>query len=572
MNDSSLLVECLESFKETNELISMSNNDLFEIFSMLLITQKSETSFDEISECIVDGGLDGGIDSFILLVNDKSIASLDQLEEIKFTEKTEVHILIGQSKFEKSFKEDPINKLQSSMPLILNLDLNEDDLLVRFNSKLVEKIGLFRKIWRKSIVKNAKISIDYLYCCKADEISINAAFQSKIDQLLTLTEELTRVKNIKFVPYSSKELLSLYRKDHPTQLELIFKENPTPIGFSETEYGYIGVATLNDYFSFITDENENIREHIFENNIRHYQGEVDVNNKISTTLSDDKGRDFWWLNNGITIICSTCQPMLKSLFLTNPQIVNGLQTSYSIGKYFNKDASDSRCVLIKIVKTDTKKTIDTIISASNSQNPVPPVLLRATDEIQRDLEAYCLEQGYFYDRRKNYYKNQGKPANKIISIQNMAQAIEAILNYSPANARSKPTTLIKSDPSYNKIFDPGVDFGAYLKAALIHKELTKLINTNENIKKDLAKNFAYHLSRIIVSFVLNKSKYNSKDLTELDLTLISQGKLNKSYSLLEDTLDEYQAQNAKENIINISKSNKFVSVINKKIEEIFSNQ
>ncbi|MFH0070193.1 AIPR family protein [Peribacillus sp. NPDC056705] len=569
MNDSALLTECLEEFKQSNELNDLRTSELFEIFSMLLITQNSETSFDEISECIVDGSLDGGIDSFLILINDKSIMSIEQLEEIKITEKTEVQVLIAQSKFENSFKEDPINRLQSSMPLILNLDIDEDHLLTRFNSKLVEKIGLFRRIWRKSIVKNAKISINYIYSCKSNEICINAAFQSKIDQLIDLTKQQTRVTDISFTPYSSKELLSLYSKDHSPQLEIMFKENPTPISFSDDEYGYIGVATLNNYFNFITDENNVIRENIFESNIRHYQGEVDVNNKIAKTLSDDNERDFWWLNNGITIISSKCQPLLKSLFLDNPQIVNGLQTSYSIGKYFTPNPEDNRCVLIKVVKTETKKTIDTIISASNSQNPVPPVLLRATDEIQRNLEIYCLEQGYFYDRRKNYYKNQGKAANKIISIQSMAQAIESILNFSPANARSKPTTLIKTDSSYNKIFNAKLEFGAYLKAALIHKEVTKLINTNDSIEKDLAKNFAYHLSRIVVSLILQKSRYIDHELSKFDLSLLSQEKLSETYDLLYEILKEYQSSNPSENIINISKSNKFVFSINKKLDEKF---
>lgn len=570
MNDSTLLVECLEEFKQSNELTDLRDSELFEVFSMLLITQNSETSYDEISECIVDGGLDGGIDSFLFLINDKSIISTEQLDEIKFTEKTEVHILIGQAKFENSFREDPINRLQSSMPLILDLDVDENQLLTRFNSKLVEKIDLFRKIWRKCIVKNAKIKIEYIYSCKSNEICINAAFQSKIDQLIDLTKQLTRVTDISFEPYSSKELLSLYSKDHSPQLELMFKENPTPVSFSDDEYGYIGVATLNNYLDFITDDNNIIRENIFESNIRHYQGEVDVNNKIAKTLTDDNEKDFWWLNNGVTIIASKCQPMLKSLFLDNPQIVNGLQTSYSIGKYFTPNQEDNRCVLIKVVKTDTKKTIDTIISASNSQNPVPAVLLRATDEVQRNLETYCLDQGYFYDRRKNFYKNQGKPVSKIISIQSMAQAIESILNYSPANARSKPTTLIKTDTSYKKIFNPELDFGAYLTAALIHKEMTKLINTNDSVEKDLAKNFAYHLSRIIVSLILQKSRYSDHDLCQFDLSLVSHEKLNESFDLLCKILEEYKLSNPSENIINISKSNKFVHVINSELAEMFS--
>ena len=570
MNDSTLLVECLEDFKQTNELTDLKDGELFEIFSMMLITRNSETSYEEISESIVDGGLDGGgIDSFLFLINDKSIISLEQLESTKLTEKTEVHIIIGQSKFEKSFKEDPINRLQSSMPLILDLSVNEDQLLTRFNSKLVEKIGLFRNIWRKSIVKNAKIKIEYIYSCKSNEICINLALKSKIDQLIELTKQQTRVENISFKPYSSKELLSLYNKDSSPQLELMFKENPTPISFSDDEYGYVGVATLNNYLDFITDENNVIRENIFESNIRHYQGEVDVNNKISKTLTDDNEKDFWWLNNGVTIIASKCQPMLKSLFLDNPQIVNGLQTSYSIGKYFISNQEDKRCILIKVVKTDTKKTIDTIISASNSQNPVPPVLLRATDEIQRNLESYCLTKGYYYDRRKNFYKNQGKPVNKIISIQSMAQAIESILNYNPSNARSKPTTLIKTDTSYKKIFNPDLDFGAYLKAAIIHKEITRLINTNDSIEKDLAKNFAYHLSRIVVSIILQKSRYSDRDLCQFDLSLISHQKLSEAYTVLSEILEKYKEVNPTENIINISKSNKFVSAINKELSERF---
>ncbi|WP_459479732.1 AIPR family protein [Clostridium saccharoperbutylacetonicum] len=570
MNNSLLLADCLDEFKIENEFSDINTSDAFELFSMLQITKESDTSYDEISDCIVDGGLDGGIDSFLILVNDKAINTQDQLDDIKFTENTEIEIIIAQSKFENSFKEDPINRLQSSMPLILNLELDESNLLTRFNSKLVEKIMIFRHIWRNGIRKKSKISLSYIYACKANEICINTAFQSKIDQLINFTKQNMNIQFVSFKPYSAKELLALYNKTPSQELELNFKENPTPVPFKKTEYGYVGIVSLNDYYKFIMDENNNIRENIFENNIRHYQGEVDVNNNISLTLSTDIENDFWWLNNGITIISSNCRPMLKTLFLEDPQIVNGLQTSYTIGNYYEPTESDLRCILVKVVVSNTKKTIDKIISASNSQNAVPPVLLRATDDIQREIETYCLTKGYFYDRRKNYYKNKQKPANKIISIQNMAQAIEAILNYSPANARSKPTTLIKTESSYNKIFDPDINFGAFLTSAIVCKKVSDFIKNSTEIDKDIIRNFSYHVSRVVVSTILNKSTYTDIDILHISEEMISTEKLLSSYKLVIDILEKYRSDNPTENIINISKSNKFVSILNSELDTIYS--
>lgn len=571
MNNSLLIADCLEEFKTTNEYNNLADSEAFELFSMLQITKESETSYEEISECIVDGGLDGGIDSFLILVNDKAVNSIDAWENTKIIDKTEIKIYIAQSKYESSFKEDPINRLQSSMPLILELEIGERELLTRFNSDLVEKILLFREVWRTAIKRKAKLSLSYIYACKAEEICFNTAFSSKKDQLLDITKRLMSIANVNFIPYSSKELLELYHKQPLPQLELIFQENPIPVPFKTDEYGYIGIVSLNDYFKFIMDGN-NIRENIFENNIRHYQGEVDVNNNIAETLNTDKERDFWWLNNGITIIASDCKPFLKTLFLVDPQVVNGLQTSYTISKNFLYDITDNRSILVKVVITNTKKTIDKIISASNSQNPVPLILLRATDDIQRDIENYCLNKGYFYDRRKNYYKNKQKPARKIISIQNMAQAIEAILNCSPANARSKPTTLIKTDISYKKIFDASKNYGAYLNSAIVCKKVSEFIKSHNGFDKNRIRNFTYHLARVVVSFIINKATYTADEVASINEECINDTIILQSYEFLNDTLQSYEIENDSENIINISKSNKFVAILNDRIELKFKTE
>jgi hypothetical protein len=204
-----------------------------------------------------------------------------------------------------------------------------------------------------------------------------------------------------------------------------------------------------------------IEERVFDSNVRHFQGSVDVNSKIQRTVKEDLDRDFWWLNNGVTIVSPEATPLGNRLTVSNPQIVNGLQTSYSIFSALNDGDSDARCVLVKVIVSSDKSTVDKVISATNSQTAVGAASLRATDEVQRELEAFFETKGYHYDRRKNYYRNRGKPIAKIFGISYVAQAIHAIINRSPAAARARPTSLIKDELTYQSIFDASKDFQAY---------------------------------------------------------------------------------------------------------------
>lgn len=79
------------------------------------------------------------------------------------------------------------------------------------------------------------------------------------------------------------------------------------------------------------DENPILKEYLFESNIRDYQNKTAVMFNIEATLIDPKKEnDFWWLNNGITILADEGSLIGKTFSLDNIQIVNGLQTSHSI--------------------------------------------------------------------------------------------------------------------------------------------------------------------------------------------------------------------------------------------------
>lgn len=566
-----ILDGCLAKFKEQNQL-ALSDSEIFELFCGSQLTKTLNISFEEIQDSIVDGSNDGGIDLFLCLVNDDYIGSIDEIEDLKFSSSTILKTFINQSKKEGSFKESSIDKLLATMPLIFDLSKDDNILLDRLNPSLLDKVLLFRKLWEKTLVGGGRINIYYNYSCLSDNLNtINGSFNSKIDQLIGLTKANVTGSTVKFGLQSSSELFDLYQKNKPNRIELVFKENPGSISYNN-EIGYVGAVLLKDFVKFIKDDEGNLREDLFESNIRHYQGEVDVNNKIQNTLESDLKRDFWWLNNGITIIASEPKQIAKKLSIEGIQIVNGLQTTYTVASFYKETADDDRSVLVKVIINNDKETIDKIIASTNSQNAVSSTLLRATDTTQRNIEAFFATEGYYYDRRKNFYKNQGKPAKRIFSIQFAAQAIQTILYNDPASARAKPTTLIKDDTSYKNIFNPHIDFKAYLRSCqIVQKTFDYYSSISDLSIRVKLSNFKLHLARTLVSVILNKGVYTAQDVIGLDVTLVEEAHFAKSLVILSNIIDDFFDQNTGILITYIAKNQKFNSFLIERIRSLLVN-
>ncbi len=571
MNNNIILNDCIMEYKSKNGL-TISDADLFEIFSVEQITKKSNLSFEDIESSIVDESKDGGIDCFLLLADDTLIQSDEQIDDFNLNDSSKVRLLIGQSKNIIGFKESIIDKIYISISQIYDLEVTEETLYTAFNNMLVEKILLFRKLLRKAIIKNSEVSIEYFYCCKADTKNETETFLNKIELIKKSTIEKFQNTKVSYNSFSAKELLEIYSKRIEVQLELTFKELPASITYDDGHIGYIGVVPIKNYYDFITDEENIVRESIFEENIRHFQGEVDINKTIKETLLSDYENDFWWLNNGITIISSKVSQLGKTLNVKDVQIVNGLQTSFTIGKNFVEKENDQRSILVKIIESKDKATIDKIISATNRQTPVNPILLRATDEVQRKLEIYFEQKGYFYDRRKNYYKNLGKPISKIYSIQITAQSIHAIVNFKPSEARAKPTTLIKEKDSYDIIFNPDINYGIVLNCCLINRCIADYIKLRlmDKEEKTIARTFIHHISRIIPSVILQKSHYGKIEIKDFDLITITDDKIQCAFEFLKEFIDSFKETSSTTNINSISKSGPFEEYVSKKLIEKYS--
>jgi len=331
----------------------------------------------------------------------------------------------------------------------------------------LEKIGGFRNAYLALISNFPVLTISYFYITKA--IILDPKVERKVQDLKEMVENQFSPVTFEFKFLGATELLSSARKSPTSAYHLRLVENPISTG----QQGFVCLVSINDYFNFICEEDGRLNNYIFEGNVRDYQGNIEVNQQIRETLEQRGPEDFWWLNNGISIICSRATLSGKVLSLENPEIVNGLQTSREIYNVFSEssDVEEGKNLLVRIIVPEEELSRDKIIKATNSQTNIPPASLRATDTIHRNIEEYLAVKGLYYDRRKNYYKNQGKPIKKIISIPFMAQSVLACALYDPGNARGRPSSLLKDNDAYASIFNTNYPLDLYFKCS----KLTRMV-------------------------------------------------------------------------------------------------
>ncbi|MFF1339351.1 AIPR family protein [Streptomyces sp. NPDC058290] len=146
------------------------------------------------------------------------------------------------------------------------------------------------------------------------------------------------------------------------------------------------------------------------------------------------GEDFWWFNNGVTVVADEARIIGKRIAVKDPQIVNGLQTSHEVYSYFQSGGQHrDRPLLVKIVVAPENGTArDRIIRATNSQTQLPADALRATEPIQKDIEESLTHSGgYYYERRASHYRNLGFPVDQVASMARPAREFTAFAPREP---------------------------------------------------------------------------------------------------------------------------------------------
>ncbi|MBK1887636.1 AIPR family protein [Marinobacter sp. DY40_1A1] len=503
--------------------------EYFEIYSSSEILKDYDLTYDDIAYGIVGDGGDGGIDSIYTFLNGELIKEDTTINSNQ--KKNHIELIIIQSKTSASFKEDAVIKFRESAEDLLNLANDPDDYADRYNSGLIDKTKLFRDAYSKLASTFPRLEIHYYYATQGNEVHPNVA--GKVPKLREDVGKMFGGAEFSFDFVGASKLLEMTRNIPSNSRILTVSESP--IG---TDAGsYICLVSLSKYFDFISDSGALARS-IFESNVRDYQGSVIVNTGIRKTLENIHSENFWYLNNGVTIITPKAVLAGKQLTIEDPQIVNGLQTSHEIYQHFaelENTEGDGRAVLVRVICEEDEEARDRIIRATNSQTSIPPASLRSSDEIHRNIEDFLKANDFYYDRKKNHYKNQGMPVAKIISIPYMAQAMMATTLLKPDSARARPSTLINSDTEYRKIFSLDYPIDIYLKVIQIMKAVEIYLKPEQcglDLERKMVTNIKYYVAMMVsISLAGGKENISSK-LSSLPAISISPELLAESLNVV----------------------------------------
>ena len=176
---------------------------------------------------------------------------------------------------------------------------------------------------------------------------------------------------------------------------------------------------------------------LFEENIREYLGGTSGINKgiISTLKNKEEKGNFFYYNNGITIICREAKADSKKVEIFDPQIVNGCQTVNSIVEVL-KSCSDPNAefehvyVMVKILVIDIedagyRQFYRDIVKYTNSQNSINEKVFGATLQPFFTIQKNLLKYGFLLDVKqsdKYQFKEKYQDKKELGKLLNTARS------------------------------------------------------------------------------------------------------------------------------------------------------
>ena len=472
------LDQIIERFQQ-RRFADYSDAQSFEIFVAEQILKERDLSDEELVAGNLGGAFDGGIDSIHLFINGVHVDETNYKDFLDLRENIKIDFHIIQAKKKNKMEQAVIDKFSAMADDLFELGNNLDSLVNSYNSGVLQAFEWFRGLHAELGFTGPEINIYFEYATRGGVPTKNMTRKARL--LEEKIETHIRNCNCTFRFYGATELLDLSRKS-PTQYFKL-RIDQGPLSSDELGNSYVALVRLDAYFEFITNNSDSLQLRLFDGNVRDWQGDNKVNVQIANSLKTRDKNDFWWLNNGVTILSKSVNQTGRILHLQNPEIVNGLQTSRAIYSHFlslNSNTEDDRKLLARVIVVgDETENREQIIRATNSQTSVPIYALRSLDRIHRNIETYFESQPHplYYDRRKNFYKNHGRPAKSIIDIRTLAQSVLAAAFFKPDDAKGRPSDYLQAsdDAQYLLLFNDNYHPELYYFCARFYKRVMEIL-------------------------------------------------------------------------------------------------
>lgn len=474
----------------------------FEIFCNYCVVSKHFFGrFDPIT--ITTDEDDASLDGVAIIIDGDLIRTADDATEVFKTHKTNLsaEVIITQVKTGESFQKSEIANFKigiedylSLNPKLPNGTLNK------------ETLNIF-KILLKNLnkIKNRRPNIRIYYCTTGvynAEPEIKAVF----DIIEKYTKQSEFFHTVEVEPLGRGEILRLYTnltEKNEARLEILeYFGMPKMPNIPQSYVAVVNAGKLVD--KLLKDDAGNIRESVFEENIRSYLGEDnDVNLAIQDTLQNaDKKSLFSVLNNGITIVSPemTLTPNTKEIHLINYQIINGCQTSSTL--FTNREhLTDSVNVVVKFIESSEADASSDIIAATNSQSEISKEAFYSLRNKAKMVQKYfniqneknSIENHIFFERRQGEYRNSGSQLTRIFDVREIARCYAAMFLDTPHNSARYVSRIFST--SGDNLFKDSDHESYYYAASLALYRYQSLIN-GKKINAPLYTKLRWHVIQI----------------------------------------------------------------------------
>lgn len=487
-------------------------------FVLLCMSNCLDISLEESVELLTEGGNDAGVDGL-------HVGEVDDGEFLVtiFQGKYKINDLNGNANFPENGVQKAVNTVQVLFDPAKDVDLNP------YIKPKVEEI-------RSMVLDGFIPDVRVILCNNGSKWNDQA--QRWVDQS-GLPE-----KQMQWIHFNHDSIVEILRKTKPVNdtLHLVGKAVFEDFNYRRVVIGKVLVSEIAELFN---------RHHdmLLQRNIRRYLGlhENRVNTAIHSTLIDAANRgNFYFFNNGITIICknfryNALQGENFQMKLENMQIINGGQTCKTIQQTLNDPDLfpdyQNTYVMVRVYELaeDDQGFVTDITYATNSQNPVDLRDLRSNDELQKKLEIGVSDLGYIYKRQRE----QGSVGSNIIASSIVAEAVLAIWREKPHQAKFRRKEHFGK--LYEDIFE-NLNAAQAIIATLIFRQVE---NERKRPSQDNPPAFlpygSHYIAMLIGRRLLNK--------TGISLTQLSHRNFDEIRTVLEQNLETFQQQ-ASEDISN----------------------
>ena len=467
--------EIFKGLPSNNPLVRIGQkNDAFEIVVYNLLFRKNKRKdllkddLDELKESIISPP-DNGIDIFFEDISgDDFIYNVVQVKNSELDASSIKECFATMRRTIGSFLDDKMSISKNARELISKTNLDDKD----------------EKNFKYYVVHTG--NTNYISDSKENEDIISN------DEILTLLDSVKEfnVPKHTFNINGIEDYLEYKNRKNTERKSIICTINASEI--AELAENYLN-----------TDLGRNI---LFGQNLREAlsKGSKTYSGMKNTMIEEPE--NFWYYNNGITIVARNLEYNDKEITLKNFSIINGAQTSSSFVQFKKEINSDlpkvKRAKLLKqfkkvkvltrIVETkDDKRFQNNITLFNNTQNPIS-----TRDMVSNNPEQIKLQEKFLTKKPEIFIeirRGESKPPtisflkHRTITNTEIAQFIYAGILTNPFNAKDKKTKIFNKDNTANSAINSFYDRIFSLDKGLAHNltndELDELLFIKELHKK-----------------------------------------------------------------------------------------